>query len=45
MAAGECIFFPRNMAHTFYAITDVRMVAMLTKRWDECDKPMVRIDA
>jgi mannose-6-phosphate isomerase-like protein (cupin superfamily) len=44
MAAGECVYFPRGMPHTFHAITDVRMVAMLTKRWDECDRPLVRIE-
>ena len=44
MAAGECVHFPRMMPHTFYAISDVRMVALLTKRWDDCDRPMVRLD-
>ena len=44
MAAGECVYFPRTMAHTFHAITDVRMVALLTKRWDECQRPLVRVD-
>ena len=44
MAAGECVYFPRRMPHTFYAITDVRMVALLTKRWDDCDRPLVRVE-
>ena len=44
MAAGECVYFPRGMPHTFFAITDVRMVALLTKPWDQCERPMVRID-
>ena len=44
MAAGECVHFPSSVPHTFYAITDVRMVALLTKRWDECDKPLVGIE-
>lgn len=44
MAAGECVHFPRGMPHTFYAITDVRMVAMLTKRWNDCERPLVRVD-
>ena len=30
--------------HTVYAITDLVIVAMLTKPWDECDPPIVRID-
>ncbi len=44
MAAAECVYFPRSMPHTFYAISDVRMVALLTKQWDRCELPMVRID-
>ena len=44
MAAGDCVYFPRSVPHTFYAITDVRMVALLTKRWDDCDRPLARID-
>jgi dTDP-4-dehydrorhamnose 3,5-epimerase-like enzyme len=44
MAAGECVHFPRGMAHTFHAITDCRMVALLTKRWGDCSRPLVRID-
>lgn len=30
--------------HTVYAITDLVIVAMLTKPWDECDSPIVRTD-
>jgi oxalate decarboxylase/phosphoglucose isomerase-like protein (cupin superfamily) len=44
MASGECVHFPRMTPHTFYAITDARMVALLTGRWDECRRPFVRID-
>lgn len=44
VAAGDCLHFPAGTAHTVYAITDMRMVAMLTKRWDECDQPITRID-
>jgi quercetin dioxygenase-like cupin family protein len=44
VAAGDCLHFPPGTAHTVYAITDMRMVAMLTKRWDDCDQPITRID-
>jgi quercetin dioxygenase-like cupin family protein len=44
VAAGDCMHFPIGTAHTLYAITDMRMVALLTKRWDDCEEPMTRID-
>jgi mannose-6-phosphate isomerase-like protein (cupin superfamily) len=44
VAAGDCLYFPSGTAHTIYAITDVRMVAMLTKRWNDCAEPITRID-
>lgn len=43
VAAGDCLHFPIGTAHTVHAITDMRMVALLTKRWDECDEPLTRI--
>ena len=30
--------------HTVYAITNLTIIAMLTKPWDECDPPIVRLD-
>lgn len=45
VAAGDCCYFPIGTPHTLYAITDMRMVALLTKRWDDCDEPLTRIDA
>jgi len=44
MGPGDCIYFPRNTYHTFYAITEVAMVAMLDKKWDDCDVPLVPLD-
>jgi dTDP-4-dehydrorhamnose 3,5-epimerase-like enzyme len=44
VAAGDCLSFPIGTAHTIYAISDMRMVAMLTKRWNDCDEPITRID-
>lgn len=44
VAAGDCLHFPKLTAHTIYAISDMRMVAMLTKRWNDCDDPITRID-
>ena len=44
VAAGDCLHFPAGVAHTLRAITDMRMVALLTKRWDDCSEPLTRID-
>ena len=43
VAAGDCLHFPPGTPHTLYAISDMRLVALLTKRWDECDAPLTRI--
>ena len=33
-----------GVAHAIEAITDMTFIAMLTKRWDDCDPPIVRCD-
>ncbi len=40
---GDCMFFPAGVAHTLQALTDMTMVAMLTKPWDDCDKPITPV--
>lgn len=45
VAAGDCVHFPTGTAHTLVAITDMRMVALLTKRWDDCVEPLTRIES
>jgi quercetin dioxygenase-like cupin family protein len=44
VAAGDCLHFPAGTAHTVYAISDMRMVALLTKKWNDCDEPITRIE-
>jgi dTDP-4-dehydrorhamnose 3,5-epimerase-like enzyme len=44
MSSGNCIYFPSGCAHTLHSITQVKMVAMLTKKWDDCDEPLTRVD-
>jgi mannose-6-phosphate isomerase-like protein (cupin superfamily) len=44
VSAGDCLHFQAGTPHTVHAITDLRMVALLTKRWDACAEPMTRID-
>jgi len=41
MNKGECIFIPRNTYHVFLAVTDCQSVSFLTKRWDDCKRPII----
>jgi len=41
MAKGQCVFIPSNTYHVFLAITDCESVSFLTKKWNDCDKPIV----
>ncbi len=43
MGPGDCIFFPIGCVHTFVAISDVTMIAGLTKRWDDCKDPITPV--
>jgi len=43
MGPGSCIYFPSGCSHTLKAITEVRMVALLTKKWDDCKEALVRV--
>ena len=38
---GDCLFVPQGVVHVTYAVTDVQMVSGLTKKWDDCEKPIV----
>jgi mannose-6-phosphate isomerase-like protein (cupin superfamily) len=42
MSKGMCVRTPIGVSHAFYAITSVTAIAMLSKRWDDCDPPIVR---
>lgn len=44
MSTGMCVRTPIGLSHTFYAITRVTAVAMLSKRWDDCNPPIVRVE-
>ncbi|WP_269611127.1 cupin domain-containing protein [Prochlorococcus marinus] len=44
LSKGICIRTETNVFHTVYAITEMTIIAMLTKRWDHSDPPIVRID-
>ena len=44
LSKGICTRTDKNTWHTVYAITEMTIVAMLTKRWDDCKPPIVRVD-
>ncbi len=44
LSKGICIRTETNVFHTIYAITEMTIIAMLTRRWDHSDPPIVRID-
>jgi len=41
LSKGQVVYTPRGTPHVFYAITDCEAVAMLTKKWNDCDSPIV----
>ncbi len=41
LSKGQCTYAPKNTQHVFYAITDCTAVALITKRWDDCNPPIV----
>ncbi|CAM8364448.1 hypothetical protein MCEMOHM34_00950 [Candidatus Methylopumilus universalis] len=41
MSKGTCIFIPRFTYHVFLAITDCESISFLTKKWDDCEKPII----
>jgi len=43
VSAGDCIYLPQGVPHTFYPTADCKMIAMITKRWNDCDEPITRI--
>ncbi len=44
MSKGTCVRTPKGVTHAFYAITPVTAVAMLSKKWDDCNPPIIRED-
>jgi len=44
MAPGQAIYIPINTPHTFIPLTDCKSISMLTKKWDDCTKPITPFD-
>jgi len=38
---GICFRTPPNTPHAVHAITNAICISMLTKRWDDCDSPII----
>lgn len=43
VSAGDCIYLPQGVPHTFYPTADCKMIAMLTKKWNDCKEPITRV--
>ena len=41
MSKGTCVFIPRSTYHVFMAVTDCESVSFLTKKWDDCENPII----
>jgi mannose-6-phosphate isomerase-like protein (cupin superfamily) len=41
---GDCVQFKIGVSHTLRPITDMSMVALLTKKWNDCDEPITQIE-
>lgn len=44
LSKGSCVRIPPGVVHAIYAITNLTVIALLTKPWDDCDVPIVRVD-
>jgi len=44
VSAGDCIYLPKLVPHTFYPTADCKMIAMITKRWNDCEEPITRVE-
>lgn len=43
LSKGVCVRMPPGVTHTVYAIAPMTGVAMLTRKWDDCEVPAVRV--
>ncbi|OUU29956.1 MAG: hypothetical protein CBB97_01645 [Candidatus Endolissoclinum sp. TMED37] len=44
VATGDCIFIPKFVPHTFYPTSDSKAIALITKKWNDCNEPLTRVD-
>lgn len=43
VTGGEMLRLPVGVPHIIYAIEDMQCVAMLSKRWDDCEEPITAV--
>lgn len=41
---GDCVYLPQGVSHVTYAITDIKYITFLTKKWNDCTTPIVHED-
>ena len=44
LSKGMCTRTEKHTYHTVYAITEMTIVAMLTKRWDHSSPPIIKVN-
>jgi dTDP-4-dehydrorhamnose 3,5-epimerase-like enzyme len=44
LGPGECVCFPPGCAHTLVPLEDCALVALLTKKWDDCKAPITKVE-
>lgn len=40
--SGECVHIPHGIYHTFIPATDCLAVSCLTKKWNDCENPIIK---
>ncbi|WP_198670801.1 hypothetical protein [Oceanicella sp. SM1341] len=43
VSRGFCVRIPVGVVHTIYSVSELTMVASLSRRWDESDPPIVQV--
>ena len=43
LRVGDSIRIPLGTSHRFVALEDYSFVSMLTKHWDKCDNPIIKV--
>ena len=43
ISKGICFRIPQGVIHTIYSVTELTMVACLSKRWDDSHPPIVQV--
>lgn len=43
LSKGTMLRIPIGVVHTIYSITELTLIASLSKKWDDCDPPIVQV--